>query len=344
MTARRSLPLLDLDPDLGALLTDGERRAEAHRRLVVDAYRVPKGPLRFGSADTSPEHVGLLLLDGVVSREVLVSDTVSTELLGPGDVVRPWAAEDGPAFLEMEVRWTALTESRVAVLDRHFGIRLAAWPEVTAMLIDRVNARAQRLATTQAISQLVKVDRRLLALFWHLAERWGRITPDGVVIPLTLSHRMLSQLVGARRPTVSTSISALAERGEVLRRDDGTWLVKGEPVGLPAGGTGRAIPARRRFLKAAEGGGEPVPAPAADGPSLADVIAARRELHETLARMRSESARHVSALEASTLEAARLQRMIAEQRRARELTRESVARARAERERGAAALAAAEDA
>ena len=60
---------------------------------------------------------------------------------------------------------------------------------------------------TQAISQLVRVDRRLLALFWHLAERWGRVTGDGVLVPLTLSHRMLSQLVGARRPTVSTALS-----------------------------------------------------------------------------------------------------------------------------------------
>ena len=78
--------------------------------------------------------------------------------------------------------------------------------------VERLTQRAQRLAVTQAISQLNRVDRRLLTLFWHLAERWGRMTPDGVLIPLTLSHRMLSQLVGARRPTVSTALAELAER------------------------------------------------------------------------------------------------------------------------------------
>jgi CRP/FNR family cyclic AMP-dependent transcriptional regulator len=70
------------------------------------------------------------------------------------------------------------------------------------------------------------VDRRLLTLFWHLAERWGRVGTDGVVVPLALTHRMLGLLVGARRPTVS---SALRERDELVRGLDGSWLLRGEP-------------------------------------------------------------------------------------------------------------------
>ena len=141
---------------------------------------------------------------------------MSTELLGPGDVVRPWALHGEVRCSRHDVRWSALTESRVAVLDR--ALRRAGspqFPEVNSVLIDRLNERAQRLATTQAISQLNRVDRRLLALFWHLAERWGRMTAGGVLVPLTLSHRMLGQLVGARRPTVSTAVAELAERDEL---------------------------------------------------------------------------------------------------------------------------------
>ncbi len=248
MTPRRTLPLLDLDPDLGQLLS-GERRAEAHAQLQVEARRLPEGPWSAGRlAGTNPEHVGLLLLEGVVSREVVVADTVSTELLGPGDVLRPWAMNEAPSLLRTTVRWNALTECRVAVLDRRFGNRLSQWPEVNSLLIDRLNDRAQRLATTQAISQLNRVDRRLLALFWHLAERWGRITTDGVAVPLTLSHRMLGQLVGARRPTVSTAIGELARRDELVRRPNGTWLLKGDPAGLPSGEAVRIIPIRRKLI------------------------------------------------------------------------------------------------
>jgi hypothetical protein len=113
--------------------------------------------------------------------------------------------------------------------DRRFAAEAARYPEVTAALFDRLGERSVRLATTQAISQLTRVDRRLKALFWHLAERWGRVTGDGVVVPLALTHRILGQLVGARRPTVSTALSELSDRGELVRRPDGAWLLRGDP-------------------------------------------------------------------------------------------------------------------
>jgi hypothetical protein len=48
-------------------------------------------------------------------------------------------------------------------------------------------------------------------------------------VPLALTHRILGQLVGARRPTVSTALAELAERGELIRRPDGSWLLRGDP-------------------------------------------------------------------------------------------------------------------
>ena len=36
----------------------------------------------------------------------------------------------------------------------------------------------------QALLQLSPVETRLLVLFWHLAERWGRVTPDGISVRL----------------------------------------------------------------------------------------------------------------------------------------------------------------
>jgi CRP/FNR family cyclic AMP-dependent transcriptional regulator len=304
MTTRRTHSLLELDDELGELIPQ-ERRAAARAQLQVEVHRLAAGPLSAARmADTNPEHVGLLLLEGVISREVVVADTVSTELLGPGDLVRPWAMHDDAPLLRLEVRWQALTESRVAVLDRRFAGRLTQWPEVNSMLIDRLNERAQRLAVTQAISQLNRVDRRILALFWHLADRWGRMTPEGVLVPLTLSHRMLGQLVGARRPTVSTAVAKLAERGELIRRNNGTWVVKGDPVGLAAGDGQRVVPIRRRLI-----GREPDPATVEDVEVPADADAdaeaepaqlftssAAAELRATLARLRTDSVHHLEQL------------------------------------------------
>jgi hypothetical protein len=221
--------LLEADPDLGALLTDG-RRAEAERDLVVRTHRLPVGPWDVSRlSGASADHVGLLILDGVLARELLVADQISAELLGPGDVVRPWQGSNRSALLPVDAVWSVLSTVTVAVLDRRFAAEAARYPEITAALFDRLGERSLRLATTQAISQLTRVDRRLKALFWHLAERWGRVAGDGVVVPLALTHRILGQLVGARRPTVSTALSELAEREELVRRSDGSWLLRGDP-------------------------------------------------------------------------------------------------------------------
>src|SRR4051794_26058537 len=221
--------LLEVDPDLGSLLT-GQRRADAERELAVRTHQVAVGPWDVSRlSGASADHVGLLLVDGVLSRELVVADQVSAELLGPGDLVRPWQAGNRANLLPVEALWSVLSPLTVAVLDRRFAAEIARFPEVTTALFERLGERSIRLATTQAISQLTRVDRRLRALFWHLAERWGRVSGQGVIVPLALTHRILGQLVGARRPTVSTALSELTERGELVRRADGSWLLPGDP-------------------------------------------------------------------------------------------------------------------
>ena len=118
----------------------------------------------------------------------------------------------------------------MAVPDRHSTRAMRVYPEVTAVVLDRLNARAERLAVSQAISQITGVEMRIEALLWHLAERWGRVGTAGLIIPVALSHRMIGALVGARRPTVSTAIARLTDEERVLRRPDGSWvLTRTEP-------------------------------------------------------------------------------------------------------------------
>jgi CRP/FNR family cyclic AMP-dependent transcriptional regulator len=232
-TPSDTVRLLDADPDLGGLLT-GARRQEAERELVVRVHRLGVGVWDVSRLEgAGADHVGLLLLDGVIAREVIVADHVSAELLGPGDLVRPWQDASKADLLPVDVLWSG---------------ELARWPEVTAALFERLSERSLRLGTTQAISQLTRVDRRLKALLWHLAERWGRVSGDGVVVPLALTHRILGQLVGARRPTVSTALGELAERGELVRRVDGSWVLRGSPPDASSLGRRRAMAGRPHDL------------------------------------------------------------------------------------------------
>ncbi len=103
---------------------------------------------------------------------------------------------------------------------------LAELPElIGALLAGRGRQDAER-AAMQAIARLVGVDRRLLALFRLLAARHGRPSPAGIVVPVALPHRLLAELVGARRPTVTSALRDLRDGGRLRRLDDGSWLLQ----------------------------------------------------------------------------------------------------------------------
>ena len=91
------------------------------------------------------------------------------------------------------------------------------------------------------MSQQRGIDRRLLVLFWEAANRWGRVTPDGVRVRLPLTHQTLGHLVGSRRPSVSVALGALAARGELGPRRQRVAAPR------PAAGARRRRRGRDRF-------------------------------------------------------------------------------------------------
>jgi CRP/FNR family cyclic AMP-dependent transcriptional regulator len=130
---------------------------------------------------------------------------------------------------------------RVALLDDTFTRTACRWPEVLAALMQRGLRRSRSLAVHLAIAQARRADVRLMALFWHLADRWGRVTQDGVVIELALTHSLLSRLTCLRRPTVSLTLKELQAAGALVKTRRGHWLLRAvEPgsvnqvIGLPA--------------------------------------------------------------------------------------------------------------
>jgi CRP/FNR family cyclic AMP-dependent transcriptional regulator len=243
--------LIGLDPELGRFLP-ADRLAAAQREIPVRVVTLPRAPWpaeRIVRANRT--QIGVLVVEGLLGRELLADEAASMELVGPGDLIRPWDESGDPELLQATVRWNALAPTGLALLDHHVAGRLVNYPEIYCALLERCAHRTRRLAVLQTISQLNRVDRRVLALLWHLAERWGRVTPDGVLVPLALSHRMLGQLVGARRPTVSSALKDLAEAGDVTRGPGGTWLLTGAPVGAPAAQAAPFVPPRRAMLQSA---------------------------------------------------------------------------------------------
>jgi CRP/FNR family transcriptional regulator, cyclic AMP receptor protein len=169
-------------------------------------------------------HFGLLLLDGLAMRRLSVNGRTGAELLGSGDLLQPWLLQPPYDTLRAESDWDVLERARLAVLDADFARQVAPWPEVGAALVARALERARRLSFHHVVSHFPGLSGRLLALFWSLADRWGRVTSDGVVVPVELTHAAVAELVGASRPSVSTALAHLAREGTV-RRIAGGWLL-----------------------------------------------------------------------------------------------------------------------
>ena len=219
----------DLDPDLVGTLP-AVRLEPARSASVAAVITVQPGEWdTHAEADQARGGYGLLVLDGLLVREATVSNHPCAELLGPGDLLRAGDDNDTEVLLPRRIEWAAATSARVAIVDQALAVRMAQWPEIFAALMDRAARRAERLVVTQAIAHLTRVDDRLLALLWLLAERWGRVVPGGVLVSLRLPHRTLAGMVGARRPSVTTALGQLMARGAIERRSDGAWILRGTP-------------------------------------------------------------------------------------------------------------------
>jgi CRP/FNR family transcriptional regulator, cyclic AMP receptor protein len=204
------------------------RRQEAIDRCTAEEVRLPPGD---GVSENSPlgNGLGMLVLCGLLVRRVGIDGRFGAELLGEGDLLRPWQWESDSATLPLEMAWSIVEPVRLALLDDDFVHRcIGAHPELAAALVGRAMQRSRNLAVNMAIVHQARVDSRLHMLLWHLAGRWGRVRTEGTVVPFRLTHSLLADLVAARRPTVTTALSDLTRRG-LIQSTGGEWILAGEP-------------------------------------------------------------------------------------------------------------------
>jgi hypothetical protein len=223
------MSIVDADDELAALLDRGARE-QARRDALARVRRLSPGVWDAG-ASVEPEihHRGFLVIDGLLTRAVDVLGRRCVELIGPGDVLRPWSWDGEGSHVRAEVGWAVLEPVRLAVLDHGLVTRMVPWPELGVELFARGTRRAHHLAVALAIAHHPRVDDRVLLTLWHVAERWGRVGRDGILVDLPLSHQRLADLIGAHRPSVTSALGELARSGAVSRRESGEWLLHGLP-------------------------------------------------------------------------------------------------------------------
>ncbi len=229
LTTTQRVHLLDVDPELGERL-DARRAALARHHLVAGLRRVDAGGWSpTADAFGAEGGFGLLIVCGLAVRRVSLGHRSAAELLGSGDLMRPWQDDGEHAAYPFSASFRVVEPLELAVLDRALMLRMLHFPELVDSLFSRVMIRARRVVGHLVIAQLTSVDTRLHVLLWHVAERFGRVRPDGVVVPVSLTHETLGLIVGARRPSVTAAMGRLVTLGLVEPLVRGGWLLKGDP-------------------------------------------------------------------------------------------------------------------
>jgi CRP/FNR family cyclic AMP-dependent transcriptional regulator len=269
--------LLDIEPDIGRFLSADEL-TEA-RQLRVPIAELETGAVDVGSLVHDYDAFGALVVEGIVTQRLRVGEQTAVRLLGPGEQVMLEGSQR--SMLLTEASYQAGSQTRLAIIGAEMVVAVRRWPRLAAGLHVRTVEQAERLAAQLVICQLPRVDLRLLAIMWLLAESWGHVTSVGTTLPLSLTHDVLGELVGARRPTVTIALGDLSERGAIVRQDRGWLLVEAPPES--------SLPPRPIEHPALLDIG-PSEWRSATTPSDTDATAA---LRETVARLREEHSRRV---------------------------------------------------
>lgn len=167
--------------------------------------------------------LGLLILDGIIVVELEAGRSRVGWLIGIEDLIRPWQLPE--IAFATSPRWRALAETRIAVLDHRFRQRATTTPGLIDELLARAAHTTHWLLAQSLLLSAPSVEERLLLWFTLCGERWGKVTPDGVILELAVTHDLLGALVGARRSTITLALKSLEAWGLLSRNGSQAWLL-----------------------------------------------------------------------------------------------------------------------
>lgn len=212
--------LLDALPEFARFLATEDR--ELLSAVTLPTLDVSERPLAVSELLEKRNAFGAVVIDGMLLHYLQIGAQPGLRILGSGDLVALRDAPRSSLFGVSSCR--AIASTRIALLGRELLLAMRHVPRLAIGLHTEMAEQMQRLATQLVICQLPRVEDRVLAMLWLLAESWGRVTPSGTTLPLALTHEVIGALVGARRPTVTLALGELANRGALVQQDRG-WLL-----------------------------------------------------------------------------------------------------------------------
>ena len=225
MAQPSTIRLFDTEPGLIRFLSPEDSAVAREIRLPVRSLSKGDADIRDLFEETGA--FGGFLLEGMLLQSLSLGNHSGLRLLGPGDVLS--ITQEPRSMLVAEATCRATVPTRLALLEREMLLAVRRWPQIAAGLHAHAGEQSERLTTQLMICQMPRVDERLMALLWLLAESWGQVTPAGTLLPIGLTHAALGGLIGARRPTVTLALGNLTAAG-ALRRQQRGWLLLASPT------------------------------------------------------------------------------------------------------------------
>ena len=153
-------------------------------------------------------------------------------VLGPGEMFGELSLFD-PGMRTSTA--TALTDTTVLLMG-HDQLKpwLSGRPEVAAALLQALARRIRR--TNDAMADLVfsDVPGRVAKALMDLGEKFGEVTPEGLMVTHDMTQEELAQLVGASRETVNKALADFAQRGWIRLESRQVLIIDVERLGKRA--------------------------------------------------------------------------------------------------------------
>ncbi len=146
-----------------------------------------------------------------ISRLSVASKEVVFSILTPGSFFGEMALLDGGP---RSANATALGDTELIVLDRRdFVPFLQHNPTVAIGMLEVLCQRIRRTDEQVEDSLFLLCEARLAKVLLHLADQFGKETPDGICIDFPMSQRELGNFVGLTRESINKQLVEWREAG-----------------------------------------------------------------------------------------------------------------------------------
>ena len=219
---RDSISLLRVWPDIADTFAVDERGI-VERALVVPCLTADDREDVAPAFAVESDVMWLAVVEGTVVKETTLATRSALEVLGPGDLLAPPLSATRQLESRAVSRYVALGRASLAPVGMSFTRVAARFPAVSKFLHARLAEQAHRASMHLAMLHRPRAEDRIITLFTDLAERFGRVSADGILIDLPLTHDLIGRLTGSRRPTVSLALQTLHDDGLLAKHDDNRW-------------------------------------------------------------------------------------------------------------------------